>query len=223
MGHHDGERRARPAARPSPTCLGLLERHERVRLGIALGGRGTRGGRRRRSGASRCRRPSGRAGSRRGRRRRSRRRNGGSSTSTNARTPPAEGRGSPSARPRAARARRPTASASTSASPSEPSTAPSGLTTSRAPGSTARDLGLQRRDDADRPLFLERHRAARPCHRGRALGGLDEHLDRAVAAEPEPPHVVVVGGEVPAGEARACPRPSRRAPCRRRRPPGSRR
>ena len=37
--------------------------------------------------------------------------------------------------------------------------------------------------------------------RGRALGGLDEHLDRAVAAEPEPPHLVVVGGEVPAGEA----------------------
>ena len=61
--------------------------------------------------------------------------------------------------------------------------------------------GLQHGHQADRARLLERH-PERARDLGRLLRGLDEHLDRAVAPEPEPPHGVVVGGEVPARQAR---------------------
>ncbi len=61
--------------------------------------------------------------------------------------------------------------------------------------------GLEHRHHADGPLLLERHpQGARDL--GGAIGRFDEDLDRAVAAQAEAPHLVVVGREVPAGQPR---------------------
>ncbi len=69
---------------------------------------------------------------------------------------------------------------------------------------TGRDVvarRLEHRHDADGTLFLQGHpEGARDLRR--AVGRFDEDLDGAVAAQPEPPDLVVVGGEVPAGQTR---------------------
>ena len=128
------------------------------------------------------------------------RRSGGSSTSTNARTPWAnvwisERSASSSSRAVAI------ASASTAGRPSDPSGSPCGPhDDARAPGVDRVVLALEHGDHADRLFLLERGPQG-VGDVGRLVGGLDEHLDRAVAAEPQAPDRVVVGGEVPAGEA----------------------
>ena len=63
------------------------------------------------------------------------------------------------------------------------------------------DAGLDHGDDGHLPLLLER--AAQVAgDLDRLLGGLDEQLDRAVAAEAPAPDRLVVGGEVEVHQAR---------------------
>ena len=70
------------------------------------------------------------------------------------------------------------------------------------PGAFGHELGrrgLEDRDDAD-PARLVQGSTERVGDLGRAVRGFDEDLDRAVAAEPEAPDRVVVGGQIPARE-----------------------
>ena len=74
-----------------------------------------------------------------------------------------------------------------------------GLHDDPGPGLDVVARGLEHRHHADGSLLLERH-PQRTRDLGRAIRRFDEDLDRAVAAQPEPPHLVVVGREVPAGQ-----------------------
>ena len=79
---------------------------------------------------------------------------------------------------------------------------PSGRTTSRDPGSTSGEDGLDHRHDADGPLRLECS-SQRAGHLGCLLRGFDEDLDGPVASEAESPDRVVVGRQIPPRQASA--------------------
>ena len=109
-----------------------------------------------------------------------------------------------------------------SASPSDPSLVPSGFTTMPSAGPHVSSSRLEGGDHADRALLLQGHPEGSGNLR-RSVGWFDEHLDRTVAAETQAPDVVVVGGQVPAGQAGPTLLHHDREPCPRRRPPGTRR
>ena len=128
-------------------------------------------------------------------------RSGGSSTSTNARTSPGSGPDLGVAAPRAARFAASTAASSTAAITERSFARAVGFHDDPGDRSDRRRAGDSSTVTRLIGSFLfERHpQGTRDL--GRAIRRFDEDLDRAVAAEPEPPHLVVVGREVPAGQA----------------------